>query len=160
MRPTMQNVAEIAGVSISTVSRVLNNSAKPLASDSTRQQVFEAARRELNYRPNRAARTLATGLRYTGVRATRAQPALLRGKRLGLATTGGSRRVRPDHSSVQRVGRAEGLHAHHSGWGLCDRPRPIPGISGPSRPVARTGPGRASGGGVTALRTPSTWSPR
>ncbi len=66
MAPTMRKVAKLAGVSISTVSRVLNNTASSLVSASTRQQVLEAAR-ELNYHPNRAARTLATGLTYTVV---------------------------------------------------------------------------------------------
>lgn len=66
VRPTIRNVAELAGVSISTVSRVLNNTASSLVSAATRQRVLEAAR-ELNYRPNRAARTLATGLTDTVV---------------------------------------------------------------------------------------------
>ncbi len=37
-----------------------------LTAPSTRQRVYEGAR-ELNYQPNRAARTLATGLTYTAM---------------------------------------------------------------------------------------------
>jgi len=64
--PTMRKVAELAEVSISTVSRVLNGNASSMVSASTRQRVLDAVR-ELNYHPNRAARTLATGLTYTVV---------------------------------------------------------------------------------------------
>jgi DNA-binding LacI/PurR family transcriptional regulator len=54
----MTDVAFLAGVSHQTVSRVLN--AQPHVSPQTRQRVL-AAMAELGYRPNRAARTLATG---------------------------------------------------------------------------------------------------
>ena len=53
---TLYQVAELAGVSHQTVSRVVNGS--PLVTDRTRTRVL-AAIRELNYRPNKAARNLA-----------------------------------------------------------------------------------------------------
>jgi LacI family transcriptional regulator len=52
-RPTVKTVAALAGVSTTTVSRVLNHKAD-LLSDATKARVFEAAR-ELNYRPNSMA---------------------------------------------------------------------------------------------------------
>nr|WP_043218499.1 substrate-binding domain-containing protein [Streptomyces sp. 351MFTsu5.1] len=55
--PVMADVARIAGVSHQTVSRVLND--HPNVRDRTRERVL-AAVRELGYRPNAAARTLAT----------------------------------------------------------------------------------------------------
>jgi LacI family transcriptional regulator len=55
-RPTIDHVAELAGVSIKTVSRVFN--AEPNVRGVTRDRVMEAAR-ELRYRPNQSARRLA-----------------------------------------------------------------------------------------------------
>ncbi|MGW5662543.1 LacI family DNA-binding transcriptional regulator [Streptomyces sp. NPDC003758] len=55
--PVMADVARIAGVSHQTVSRVLND--HPNVRPATRERVL-AAVRELGYRPNAAARTLAT----------------------------------------------------------------------------------------------------
>ena len=57
-RPLMVDVARLAGVSHQTVSRVLND--HPHVSAKTRAGVL-AAIRDLGYRPNAAARTLATG---------------------------------------------------------------------------------------------------
>ncbi len=54
----MADVAKLAGVSHQTVSRVLN--ANPQVRPQTRQRVLDAMR-ELDYRPNSAARTLVTG---------------------------------------------------------------------------------------------------
>jgi DNA-binding LacI/PurR family transcriptional regulator len=54
----MMDVAKLAGVSHQTVSRVLNQ--HPNVAERTRLRV-RAAIAELGYRPNRAARTLATG---------------------------------------------------------------------------------------------------
>jgi len=54
---TMLDVSKRAGVSKSTVSRVLNGTAK--ISETTRQAVFQAIE-ELNYRPNRLAQSLST----------------------------------------------------------------------------------------------------
>lgn len=59
---TMRDVARQAGVSITTVSHVLNNS-RPV-SDELRQRV-ESAMSELGYVPNRAARSLRTQKSYT-----------------------------------------------------------------------------------------------
>nr|WP_323384755.1 LacI family DNA-binding transcriptional regulator [Streptomyces calidiresistens] len=56
--PAMTDVARLAGVSHQTVSRVLNG--HPNVREQTRLRV-RAAIEELGYRPNRAARTLATG---------------------------------------------------------------------------------------------------
>ena len=58
MSTTIHDVANSAGVSIATVSRVLNNSGHPV-NDKTRQRILDAAE-ELGYRPNHAARSLRT----------------------------------------------------------------------------------------------------
>ncbi|WP_022881341.1 LacI family DNA-binding transcriptional regulator [Gryllotalpicola ginsengisoli] len=55
--PNMRDVAQLAGVSYQTVSRVVNNS--PALRDETRERVL-AAMEQLHYRPNRAARALKT----------------------------------------------------------------------------------------------------
>lgn len=55
-KPTIYDVADHAGVAISTVSRVLNDSRD--VSDTTRENVL-AAIEELQFRPNRTAKTLA-----------------------------------------------------------------------------------------------------
>jgi DNA-binding LacI/PurR family transcriptional regulator len=54
----MSDVAELAGVSHQTVSRVINGS--PHVRPETRERV-QAAMRQLDYRPNRVARALVTG---------------------------------------------------------------------------------------------------
>ena len=56
-QPTLEAVAERAGVSRATVSRVVNG--RPRVSDKVRRQVEEAVK-ELGYVPNRAARSLVT----------------------------------------------------------------------------------------------------
>ena len=56
--PSITDVAKLAGVSHQTVSRVLND--HPNVREQTRRRV-RAAISELGYRPNRAARMLATG---------------------------------------------------------------------------------------------------
>ncbi|MEZ0068120.1 DNA-binding LacI/PurR family transcriptional regulator [Streptacidiphilus sp. MAP12-20] len=56
-KPVMADVARLAGVSHQTVSRVLNDS--PHVKEETRERVLQAIR-ELDYRPNSAARTLVT----------------------------------------------------------------------------------------------------
>lgn len=58
---TIQNVADLAGVSKMTVSRVLNRDSRVTAT--TRAKVIEAVE-ELNYRPNISARQLAGGKSY------------------------------------------------------------------------------------------------
>lgn len=57
---TLQELARQLNLSKGTISRVLNNREDAFISEATRQRVQEAAR-ELGYRPNRAARALATG---------------------------------------------------------------------------------------------------
>jgi len=63
VRISIRDVANRANVSHATVSRVLNNVDVPIA-DETRQLVRHIAN-ELGYRPNRAARALATGRTQT-----------------------------------------------------------------------------------------------
>ena len=60
MRGTIKDVARLAGVSVQTVSNVVNN--RPVVRPETVERVLAAAR-ELNYTPNAAARGLATGTR-------------------------------------------------------------------------------------------------
>ena len=56
MKATINDVAKLSGVSIKTVSRVMNN--EPSVRQLTREKV-QAAVKELNYQPNLAARNLA-----------------------------------------------------------------------------------------------------
>ncbi len=56
---TMKDVAELAGVSQTTVSFVINHVEGPSISEETRHRVWEAVRR-LRYRPNAAAKMLRT----------------------------------------------------------------------------------------------------
>lgn len=57
-RSTLEQIAELSGVSRSTVSRVVNDD--PRVSEETREHVLDVLRRE-RYRPNLAARGLASG---------------------------------------------------------------------------------------------------
>ncbi|MEZ5085960.1 MAG: LacI family DNA-binding transcriptional regulator [Tessaracoccus sp.] len=57
-RPSMGDVARLAGVSTQTVSRVVNG--EPYVTDQTKDSVL-AAMRELGYRPNAAARAMKRG---------------------------------------------------------------------------------------------------
>jgi len=61
-RPTMLDVAELAGVSYQTVSRFINN--QPYVSDDARQRVQKAID-TLGYRPSKAATTLRSKLSKT-----------------------------------------------------------------------------------------------
>ena len=63
-RATIRHVAALAGVDISLVSRVLNESPKAGATAETRERIVAAAR-SLNYRPNIAARSLRTAKAWT-----------------------------------------------------------------------------------------------
>ena len=54
-KPKLADVARVAGVSPTTVSRVLNS--RGYLSQETREKVYEAMR-EINYRPNAIARSL------------------------------------------------------------------------------------------------------
>ncbi|MDH3532169.1 MAG: LacI family transcriptional regulator, partial [Gammaproteobacteria bacterium] len=56
-KATIDDVADLAGVSIKTVSRVIND--EPNVRESTREKVEQAIAR-LNYRPNLSARNLAS----------------------------------------------------------------------------------------------------
>jgi len=56
-RPTAKDVARLAGVSQSTVSRILSGDSSPFFSDQTRQKVLKVAA-DLNYSPNPLARAL------------------------------------------------------------------------------------------------------
>ncbi|GAA6203721.1 MULTISPECIES: LacI family DNA-binding transcriptional regulator [Thalassotalea] len=62
MKATINDVAKQAGVSIKTVSRVMNN--EPSVRQPTREKVMEAVN-ELNYKPNLAARNLAGTKAYS-----------------------------------------------------------------------------------------------
>jgi DNA-binding LacI/PurR family transcriptional regulator len=62
-KATSKLVAELAGVSQTTVSFVLNNVEGANISEETRQRVFQAAR-ELNYVPDMTARSLARGMSH------------------------------------------------------------------------------------------------
>lgn len=59
---SIEDVARAAGVSITTVSRVINKF--PTVKDDNRRKVEEAIRR-LNFKPNLAAQRLASGFNYT-----------------------------------------------------------------------------------------------
>jgi DNA-binding LacI/PurR family transcriptional regulator len=61
---TSRDVAELAGVSRTTVSFVLNNVSTAQISEETKQRVLDAAKR-LDYRPHAAARSLATQQTHT-----------------------------------------------------------------------------------------------
>lgn len=73
---SIKKIAERSGVSISTVSRVLNNPDYKCSSPEVRDRIFRAAR-ELNYVPNAAARDLKKGIEkrdkifYIGILMTR-----------------------------------------------------------------------------------------
>lgn len=58
---SIKKIAEMAGVSISTVSRVLNHPDYKCSSPELRDRIFQAAR-QLNYVPNEAARNLKKGI--------------------------------------------------------------------------------------------------
>ena len=61
-KTTIKEVAELAGVSFKTVSRVINNEGS--VSKETLQKVNDAIS-ELNYQPNNAARNLAGNTSYS-----------------------------------------------------------------------------------------------
>ncbi len=59
---SIKRIAQMAGVSIATVSRVLNNPDYRCSSEEVRERIFEAAR-EINYTPNLQARNLKMGVK-------------------------------------------------------------------------------------------------
>ena len=64
MQPTLANIARIAEVNPSTVSRIVNGSPEFAVSPATRDRVLRIAR-QLNYQPKRAARALVSGKSFT-----------------------------------------------------------------------------------------------
>jgi LacI family transcriptional regulator len=62
MKPSLQEIAELAGVSTATVSRALND--RPGVNPDTRETILRIAR-ELDYMPNVAAKSLATSRTFT-----------------------------------------------------------------------------------------------
>ena len=58
-RPTRDDVARLAGISVATVSYVINNGPRPV-SEGTRARVLEPIE-QLGYRPRAIARGLTTG---------------------------------------------------------------------------------------------------
>lgn len=77
---SIKKIAQLVGVSYSTVSRVLSVPAYKCSSDEVRKKILEAAR-ELNYVPNESARNLKLGLKtkkniyYISVLVTRTESA-------------------------------------------------------------------------------------
>lgn len=63
-RPTLRDVAALAGVDISAVSRLVNNDPKLSVSQQTRERII-AAVAELNYRPNLMAKSLRESRTFT-----------------------------------------------------------------------------------------------
>ncbi len=60
-KPALRDVAELAGVSISAASKILNKTKNPFTfSDETRDKVLDAAKR-IGYKPNSFARAMLTG---------------------------------------------------------------------------------------------------
>lgn len=59
-KPTVKDVAKAAGVSVATVSYIMNNRTDQKISEQTRKKVLQIANL-LNYAPSHAAKTLATG---------------------------------------------------------------------------------------------------
>ena len=61
---TLRDIAEHAGVSVATVSRILGNSPNFRANPETRKRILKAAK-DLNYRPNNTARSLRVSKTFT-----------------------------------------------------------------------------------------------
>ncbi len=59
---SLKEIAQMTGVSVSTVGRILNDPSRKCSSEEVRQRVLDAAR-EINYIPNASARTLRSGVR-------------------------------------------------------------------------------------------------
>ena len=64
---SLKRIAEITGVSISTVSRVLNDAPGPCASKAIREKIWRAAQ-DIGYAPNRSAQALRRGERAGSAR--------------------------------------------------------------------------------------------
>jgi DNA-binding LacI/PurR family transcriptional regulator len=115
-RPSIKDIARIAGVSASTVSRALAGS--PRISEATRQRIREIAR-ELDYTPSLAARSLVRGdIPVVGVLApTLADPyvaAVMEGLEKASQEHGYQRLVASSHSDpVQELHMVKRLAGHH-----------------------------------------------
>ena len=118
-RVGVRDVAQLAGVSTQTVSRVLNNS--PSVREETRTRVLEAMA-QLDYRPNNAARALGTATDADARRGGHRRHALRAA--LAIAALAGCGARRPDAGSP--------------------RPTPTPTTRPPSRPRSPTSSARAS----------------
>lgn len=62
MKITLKQVAKLAGVSLTTASRVINN--RPNVSPEVRERVWRIIK-EIGYQPNQAARSLAAQRKQT-----------------------------------------------------------------------------------------------
>lgn len=62
---SLKKIAEMVGTSVSTVSRVLNNSYTTCASEELKKKIWEAAH-EIRYVPNASARNLKMGEKKIG----------------------------------------------------------------------------------------------
>lgn len=60
MKPTLKDVAKLAGVNFTLVSKYLNHSSQARMTPETRARI-DSALKELNYRPSASARTLRSG---------------------------------------------------------------------------------------------------
>ena len=100
---TIKDVARLAGVSVATVSRVINNS--PKASEASRQSVG-AAMETLNYHPNANARALAQQSTETVGLVVAMSPTLLRrdgqSRRTGAYRTGNFLLIGNGYHNVQK----------------------------------------------------------
>src|ERR1700750_2128131 len=108
-RPTIREVADAAGVSIATVSRVLNERGD-VAPD-TRELVSRVIR-EFGYTANRSARNLSAGRAgLVGVLVPLVYPAYFAEMLLGAADVGAARPlVSPPHCAESLSGAAEALN--------------------------------------------------
>ncbi len=111
-RATLRDVAALAGVNYSTVSRVLRGTVDAATRPETRERIREAAK-ELNYRPNRLAQALRTSqANYIGVVVTDLTNPMSRQMIYSIENTAGAvgvttaiyhmdRKHRPSHDLMQ-----------------------------------------------------------
>ena len=138
--PTLADVAELAGVSLTTVSRVLNN--RGYLSEKTKKNVADAIQ-TLGYRPNSLARALhgkrtqtvglivpAVSLPFFGELAVEVENALAEaGYRILICNSMGRadrERVRPERALRERGGGRDGDSRSHRGRVLSSSPAHVP----------------------------------